>query len=43
VGAALNFTAAFVVNKLTGDAPAEIQEMVEGIRVPKGAGGAVAH
>jgi cation/acetate symporter len=43
VGAALNFTAAFVVNKMTGDAPAEIQEMVEGIRVPKGAGGAVAH
>ncbi|MCL1629772.1 MULTISPECIES: sodium:solute symporter family protein [Roseinatronobacter] len=43
VGAALNFTAAFIVNKMTGDAPAEIQEMVEGIRVPKGAGGAVAH
>ena len=43
VGALLNFTAAFVVNKMTGDAPAEIQEMVEGIRVPKGAGGAVAH
>ncbi|NBB96739.1 MAG: cation acetate symporter [Alphaproteobacteria bacterium] len=43
VGATLNFAAAFIVNKLTGDAPAEIQEMVEGIRVPKGAGGAVAH
>ncbi|MCC5962453.1 MAG: cation acetate symporter [Rhodobacteraceae bacterium] len=43
VGAALNFAAAYIVNKATGDAPAEIQEMVEGIRVPKGAGAAVDH
>ncbi|TVS05177.1 MAG: cation acetate symporter [Rhodobacteraceae bacterium] len=43
VGAALNFAAAYLVNKLTGDAPAEIQELVEGIRVPKGAGAAVDH
>ncbi|WP_439560318.1 sodium:solute symporter family protein [Roseinatronobacter sp.] len=43
VGAMLNFAAAYVVNKMTGDAPAEIQELVEGIRVPKGAGAAVDH
>ena len=43
VGAALNFAAAYIVNKATGDAPAEIQELVEGIRVPKGAAGAVDH
>ncbi|MGP9790075.1 sodium:solute symporter family protein [Roseinatronobacter sp. NSM] len=43
VGAALNFAAAYVVNKMTGDAPAEIQELVESIRVPKGAGAAVDH
>jgi cation/acetate symporter len=43
VGAALNFAAAYVVFKMTGDAPAEIQELVESIRVPKGAGAAVDH
>ncbi|MBR3369072.1 MAG: cation acetate symporter [Rhodobacteraceae bacterium] len=43
VGAALNFAAAYIVNKMTGDAPAEIQELVESIRVPKGAGAAVDH
>ena len=43
VGAALNFASAYIVNKLTGDAPAEIQELVESIRVPKGAGAAVDH
>ena len=43
VGAMLNFIAAYIVNKATGDAPAEIQELVEGIRVPKGAGAAVDH
>ncbi|MDD7969729.1 sodium:solute symporter family protein [Roseinatronobacter alkalisoli] len=43
VGAMLNFAAAYVVNKMTGDAPAEIQELVESIRVPKGAGAAVDH
>ncbi|SDX43270.1 sodium:solute symporter family protein [Roseicitreum antarcticum] len=43
VGAVLNFIAAYVVQKMTGEAPAEIQEMVEGIRVPRGAAGAVDH
>jgi cation/acetate symporter len=43
VGAALNFAAAYIVYKMTGDAPAEIQELVESIRVPKGAGAAVDH
>ncbi|PIE45263.1 MAG: cation acetate symporter [Gammaproteobacteria bacterium] len=35
IGMILNFVVAFVINKITGDAPAEIQEMVEDIRVPK--------
>ncbi len=35
VGMLLNFATAFIVNKITGDAPAEIQEMVEDIRIPK--------
>lgn len=35
VGCLLNFGTAFIVNKITGDAPAEIQDMVEDIRVPK--------
>lgn len=43
VGALLNFIAAYAVQKVTGDAPAEIQEMVESIRVPRGAAGAVDH
>ncbi len=43
VGAVLNFLAAWVTLKLTSEAPPEIQELVEGIRVPKGAGAAVDH
>ena len=43
VGAVLNFLAAWITLKLTTEAPAEIQELVEGIRVPKGAGEAVDH
>lgn len=35
IGCLLNFVTAFVVNKITGDAPAEVQEMVEDIRIPK--------
>ncbi len=35
IGMLLNFATAFAVNKMTGDAPAEIQAMVEDIRVPK--------
>ncbi|MGY0400278.1 MAG: sodium:solute symporter family transporter, partial [Ostreibacterium sp.] len=35
VGMLLNFITAFIVHKITGDAPTEIQEMVENIRIPK--------
>jgi cation/acetate symporter len=40
VGAMVNFTVAYFVSKLSGEAPAYIQRMVEGIRVPKGSGAA---
>lgn len=43
VGMILNFTTAFIVNKITGDAPAEIQEMVEDIRIPKRKEGDLGH
>ncbi|MCC5964846.1 MAG: cation acetate symporter [Natronohydrobacter sp.] len=43
VGAALNFAAAYITLSMTKEAPAEIQELVESIRVPKGAGAAVDH
>ncbi len=38
VGALINFFVAFVVSKMTPPPPAEIQEMVEHIRVPSGSG-----
>ena len=43
VGAIVNFAVAFSVCKLTGDAPAEIQRLVENFRVPKGSGEAHSH
>jgi cation/acetate symporter len=43
IGAALNFLTAYVVSKMTAAPPREVQELVESIRVPKGAGQAVAH
>ena len=43
VGALINFAVAFAVCKATGDAPAEIREMVESVRYPKGAGAAQDH
>ncbi|RUO23657.1 cation acetate symporter [Aliidiomarina iranensis] len=43
VGMILNFVVALVVLKFTKDAPEEIQEMVESIRYPKGAGAATSH
>ncbi len=43
VGAIVNFTVAFLVNKLTAPAPKHIQDLVESIRVPKGAGAATGH
>ncbi|MDX1655784.1 MAG: sodium:solute symporter family protein, partial [Candidatus Competibacteraceae bacterium] len=43
VGMVVNFIVAFVVSKVTKAPPDHIQHLVEDIRVPKGAGGAVAH
>ncbi|MGB0684482.1 MAG: sodium:solute symporter family protein [Magnetovibrionaceae bacterium] len=43
VGAMLNFAAAFIVSNMTAEPPEEIQHLVEDIRIPKGAGGAVDH
>ncbi|MBK5928258.1 sodium:solute symporter family protein [Rhodobaculum claviforme] len=43
VGAAINFLVAYVVMTQTKEPPAEIQELVESIRIPRGAAGAVDH
>ena len=43
VGAVINFVVAFTVSGATEKPPAEIREMVESVRFPKGAGGAVDH
>lgn len=41
VGALVNFSVAFAVGRITGDAPAHIQALVESFRIPRGA--SVAH
>ena len=43
VGALVNFTVAYLVSRVTAAPPAHIQELVESIRVPRGAGVAHAH
>lgn len=43
IGAVINFAVAFLVSSMTEDVPEEIQELVESVRYPKGAGGAVDH
>jgi cation/acetate symporter len=43
VGALVNFVVAFAVSKMTQEPPEHIQHLVEDIRVPHGAGGAVDH
>ena len=43
VGALLNFIAAVVVSKMTAPVPEHIQQLVEDIRIPKGAGAATDH
>ena len=42
-GMAINFVVAFIVSSLTPPPPPEIQEMVEEIRIPKGAGKSIDH
>ncbi len=43
VGAVINFAVAFTVSKMTGAIPKEIEELVESVRVPRGAGAAQDH
>ena len=43
VGMLLNFVVAFAVKAFTGDAPQHVQEMVEEIHIPSGAGEAKSH
>ncbi|MDA7426038.1 sodium:solute symporter family protein [Thalassococcus lentus] len=43
IGAMINFAVAFTVSKMTAPIPAEIEELVESVRVPRGAGAAVDH
>ena len=43
VAMVVNFIVAFVVNKFTPAPPQEVQDIVEHIRIPSGAGEAVAH
>jgi len=39
----VNFVVAIIVNTFTADPPEEVQEIVENIRVPSGAGEAIEH
>jgi cation/acetate symporter len=43
VGAIVNFVVAYLVSKMGAPVPQHIQELVESVRVPKGAGAASAH
>ncbi|WP_292294456.1 sodium:solute symporter family protein [Marivita sp.] len=43
VGALINFAVAFTVSKMTAAIPQEIEELVESVRVPRGAGVAQDH
>jgi cation/acetate symporter len=43
IGAIINFVVAFAVSYMTEEPPVEIQELVESVRYPKGAGAAVDH
>ena len=43
IGALLNFVVAYVVSSMTKEPPQEVQDMVESIRVPRGAGAATGH
>lgn len=43
LGAIVNFVVAFIVCKVTAPTPQNVQDMVESIRIPKGAGAATGH
>lgn len=42
IGALFNFGVAFLVSRATAEPPQEIQDLVESVRIPRGAGGALA-
>ncbi|PMO39928.1 cation acetate symporter [Vibrio sp. 10N.222.52.B12] len=43
IGAVFNFIVAFAVSRVTAETPQEVKDLVEHVRVPAGAGGAVNH
>jgi cation/acetate symporter len=43
IGAVLNFAVAYLVSNATEEVPQEIQDLVESVRIPRGAGGATGH
>lgn len=43
IGALFNFIVAFAVSRVTAETPQEVKDLVEHVRVPAGAGGAVDH
>nr|WP_320141099.1 sodium:solute symporter family protein [uncultured Cohaesibacter sp.] len=43
IGAIINFAVAYLVSSMSAEPPKEIQELVESIRIPKGAGAAIDH
>ncbi|MEE4297073.1 MAG: sodium:solute symporter family protein [Wenzhouxiangella sp.] len=43
IGALMNFVVAYLVMKVTAEPPEHIQDLVESIRVPRGASGAIDH
>jgi cation/acetate symporter len=43
IGALLNFGAAYLVSSMTAEPPQEIQDLVESVRIPRGAGAATGH
>jgi cation/acetate symporter len=42
IGALLNFAVAYGVSAMTAEPPQEVQDLVESIRIPRGAGAAIA-
>jgi cation/acetate symporter len=43
IGMLINFAVTIAVSKMTPAPPAEVQDMVESVRIPRGAGAAVEH
>ncbi|MDO5530222.1 MAG: VC_2705 family sodium/solute symporter, partial [Paracoccus sp. (in: a-proteobacteria)] len=43
IGALINFAVAYIVSGMTGEVPEDVKDMIDGIRVPKGASAAIDH